>query len=212
MCYSIWYVSPSVIIWSTACTLHLFFCICFCSYLDQFISKLLKIKMQRYFLPIHFLLSWGLVSLQPGYWMLFIIIIILFLYQSSCVSLFSLRKNHFSWTGRPFHGIGSIFGWFASCRNWIFLTGWIRYCSISWPFIGSLLHDGRFFTMPFPREAFIYPILTYKPRFYSLKLPVWRECIHCKCSAHSLSCFDLPPLGHLCGISFFLLFICIFIK
>lgn len=57
--------------------------------------------MLRFFLPTHFLLSWGLVFLQLGYWMPFIVvpviitIIIVFLYRLSCIYHLFLKKKKF---------------------------------------------------------------------------------------------------------------------
>jgi len=121
----------------------------FCSCFDQFINKLQKIKMQRYSQPIHFLLFWGPVSLLPGYGnasrrlfehvLLSVTIIVVAVVVNEIVLYLFPRAG---WT---FHGTGGISGWFASCRNRIFLAGWIRYCSISRTSIGPFFHDGRCF-------------------------------------------------------------------
>lgn len=95
----------------------------------RFISKLRKIKMLRYSLQIRSLLFWRLVSLQLGYADVLLSFTLLHHSNVKCMHFFIING-----TGWPFHDIRSVFGWFASCRNVIFFAGWIRYCSISWPF------------------------------------------------------------------------------
>lgn len=105
------------------------------SFFGQFISKLQKTKMLRYFLQIHSLLYWEQVFLLQGYVQLFIMI--------PCCSLkWSLVELPI--TGWTLYGFGSFLGWSSPSRDRIFLASWIRYCSLSWPSVGPLFHDSMY--------------------------------------------------------------------
>ena len=95
----------------------------------------------------------GTSLLTARVWKLYILVRVFFFF-SFCSSDNTLDPCFFfypsCWTGWTFHGIGSISSWFASCRDWILFAGWIRYCSISRPLIGSLLYDGWYFLVASP--------------------------------------------------------------